>query len=529
MFKALLRKQLMELFSAVWRSRITGRRRSRGGTVLFALLTVLLVAVLLLSFGMIAVPLCYVLEPLGFGWLYFAVMVPLALLVGAIAGAFVSHATLFEAKDNEMLLALPVPPGMILAARLVSVYLNCLVYVLLVWIPTEAAWLYFSGQRLYALLSAVLFALTLSGAAALLACLLGWAVAALGARARHKSVCTAAATAALLAVYVAGYQKLQDLLVALLADAAQMVPELRQKAGVLYWLGSAGCGNAAALVLLAALTAAAAVLFCRVLSRRYFRLMTEKRAAPKPAYKAAPTPVRSVDAALLAREWQRFVASSAYLINGAFGWVAFPLLGLAAVWKAASLRAALAQLPGAFTVPLMCALAYTLTGLLPVASASVSLEGKTIWLLQSMPVAPWRVLRTKLALHVLLAVPPALFCMVCVLAAAKVPAVQIAAALLMVVAFAAATAHIGLVFGLLLPHLHWTNEAAVIKQSGATGLALLCNSALGLLLCVLSALAAYVLAPVQNLLLCTAVLTLLCALLRRWLYRRGTVIFEHLA
>ena len=42
------------------------------------------------------------------------------------------------------------------------------------------------------------------------------------------------------------------------------------------------------------------------------------------------------------------------------------------------------------------------------AAPSVSLEGKSLWLLQSLPVTPWQVLRAKLRLQLLLTAIPVL-------------------------------------------------------------------------------------------------------------------------
>ena len=40
------------------------------------------------------------------------------------------------------------------------------------------------------------------------------------------------------------------------------------------------------------------------------------------------------------------------------------------------------------------------------AAPSVSLEGKSLWLLQSLPVTPWQVLRAKLSVQLLLTSAP---------------------------------------------------------------------------------------------------------------------------
>lgn len=41
-----------------------------------------------------------------------------------------------------------------------------------------------------------------------------------------------------------------------------------------------------------------------------------------------------------------------------------------------------------------------------ITAPSVSLEGKNIWIVQSLPVTAWQVLRAKLNLHIVLTIPP---------------------------------------------------------------------------------------------------------------------------
>ena len=55
------------------------------------------------------------------------------------------------------------------------------------------------------------------------------------------------------------------------------------------------------------------------------------------------------------------------------------------------------------------------------AAPSVSLEGRTLWLVQSLPVRPWQVLRAKLQLQLVLTAVPALIAAVCAAVAAARP------------------------------------------------------------------------------------------------------------
>ena len=117
MIRALLRKQLRELGAAFLRSSKTGKARSRASAMGYALLFAVLVVVLMLCFAGMALPLASVLLPAGLDWLYFASMGLTALLVSVLASAFTSYSGLFQSRDNELLLSLPIPPAVIFGVR----------------------------------------------------------------------------------------------------------------------------------------------------------------------------------------------------------------------------------------------------------------------------------------------------------------------------------------------------------------------------------------------------------------------------
>ena len=134
MIRALFKKQLLELGAAFVRSSKTGKRRSRAGTLGYALLFAVLMLLVMLSFGSMALPLAVMLVPQGLAWLYFVLMELSALTVSVLASAFTSYGHLFRCRDNQQLLALPIPPGAIFAVRCGGVYLTGLIYLLLAWV-----------------------------------------------------------------------------------------------------------------------------------------------------------------------------------------------------------------------------------------------------------------------------------------------------------------------------------------------------------------------------------------------------------
>lgn len=520
LFRALFRKQLREQGAFLVRSASTGRHRTKAGRLAFGALYGGIVLLVLLSFFSLAWPLGELLLPAGQEALYFLVMELLALAVGVFAGAFSSYGSLFQARDNDLLLALPIPPWMIFAVRMSGLYATCLFYLLLLWVPAEVVYGLYAASPLGGLLSALPMALVLAGAASILAALLGWAVALLTAKAgRHKTLATVLATLGFAALYYLAYQRGMSLLENALGQAA-LGGNNMALTGVGRFLGGAACGE-----LLPLLLAIGIVLLCaalsRVLSRPYLTLMTTRRGAAKPTRvrRARRTSLRQ---AMLRRELLHLGSSASYLLNCAMGSLALLIIGGAMLYKAETVRTLAAQLPTqelgmvllAFTVVLVAGM-----NLLTV--PSVSLEGESLWQMQSLPVMPWQVLRAKLDLHLLVTLPPALFCLCCGLILLRAPLTASILAGLLVVLDVFLTAATGLMLGVTMPRFHWTSEMAVIKQSPSVLLALLLNWVAGFVFGVGVMVLAQFVPTAVVLVLASVLLALADGAALRWLRTKG--------
>ena len=514
MIRALLKKQLLELGAAFVRSSKTGKQRSRAGTLGYALLFTVLMLLVMLSFGSMALPLAVTLVLQGLDWLYFVLMELSALTVSVLASAFTSYGHLFRCRDNQQLLALPIPPGAIFAVRCGGVYLTGLIYLLLAWVPSVVC---------YAL------AAPRPGGALLAAVLLGWAVALLNRRARHKSLVTVVGTLLFLAVYYAAFCWVSNAVDALALDAVQAGATAGRVAAPLRLLGLAAVGNVPALLLFLALAAACMALCGKALAKPYLRLLTLEPGRAKAEYRAKTQKKQPPRRALLRRELLHLGACPMWLLNCALSSLLLPVLGVAVLWKAAALRAFTAAYPPESLPMLVCGMVCAIAAMNFITAPSVSLEGGTLWLLQSLPVAPQQVLRVKMELQLLLTLPGAWFCAGCAMAALRIPAGQGLLVLAVLAAFVWLTAQLGLALGLCLPNLHWVSEAAVVKRSAASMLAmfggwLLAGGVLFLPLTLLD----YAVPPLAAQTVCLAVLLGLDLLLHRWLCTRGAARFAAL-
>ena len=338
MIRALLKKQLLELGAAFVRSSKTGKRRSRAGAFGYALLFAVLMLLVMLSFGSMALPLAVTLVPQGLDWLYFVLMELSALTVSVLASAFTSYGHLFRCRDNQQLLALPIPPGAIFAVRCGGVYLTGLIYLLLAWVPSVVCYALAAPRPGGALLAALPVALALAGVSMVLAVLLGWAVALLNRRAQHKSLVTVVGTLLFLAVYYAAFCWVSNAVEALAVDAVQAGATAGRVAAPLHLLGLAAVGNVPALLLLLALAAACMVFCGKVLAKPYLRLLTLEPGRAKAEYRAKTQKKQPPRRALLRRELLHLGACPMWLLNCALSSLLLPVLGVAVLWKAAALR-----------------------------------------------------------------------------------------------------------------------------------------------------------------------------------------------
>ena len=122
MLKTLVKKQLMEIFRSYFYNAKTNKKRSTAGIIAYILLfAALMIGGIGGMFTGLSVSLCAPLTQAGMGWLYFALMSLLAIFLGAFGSVFNTYSGLYFAKDNDLLLSLPIPVRTLMASRLRSV------------------------------------------------------------------------------------------------------------------------------------------------------------------------------------------------------------------------------------------------------------------------------------------------------------------------------------------------------------------------------------------------------------------------
>ena len=126
--------------------------------------------------------------PAGLGWLYFAMFAIMAFALMFIGSVFTAKSQLFEAKDNELLLSMPVPPGMILLSRMAALLAMNFVFELVVALPVFVSWLQYGGASGSGILAFVVIVLVLPLFSLAVSCLFAWLVSLITSRMRNTFI-----------------------------------------------------------------------------------------------------------------------------------------------------------------------------------------------------------------------------------------------------------------------------------------------------------------------------------------------------
>lgn len=515
-FRTLLRIQM----AATGRRMTGGGRRVKSiaafsgaaGKIGMALLWGIAGVSFMMLFGMMFYVIAEPFSASGLGWLYMTLQLLMSVMFMLVGTVFLAKSQLFEARDNALLLSMPIPPAVVLLVRMTSLYIMNLIWGAMVFVPAMVCWILFAEFTVGTVLSSVVLFAAAALFALALSCLLGWGISLLSARIRNKTVITVAVSLAFIGIYYWVCGTGMTRLMTLLTEQTALVAQTLGAVAPLYHIGDAAANGSVTSLLysLAVFLIPFAAVYL-LLSRTFLATVTTARGGKKRVYtaNAAQTRALSVPRTLLRRENTHLLSSAVYLLNAGIGLVFMAFGAGAVVWKRNELTLYLAMLGWDMTPAVFAAMICMMLSMTLFTAPSVSLEVKTLWQLRSMPVSSADILRAKWRLHLLWCAIPALLLSVVGIVfwcggapasgllfddpimaesfAAMIPEVRITAAdtvigiltlLLLPQLFSAVTGGVGLLLGLRFPCLNWTNEAQVVKQSAAVLFSMFGNMAL---------------------------------------------------
>ena len=431
----------------------------------------------------------YGLHLLGVGRIAPMYLYTVVSLVLFVLSFFKAGSLLFSMKFYDVLISLPVSRHAILISRFLSMYVTNLLLGFFVMLPGVIIHGYFMKPgisfyliHLLVILFTPLLPLTISS-------IIGAVIKAISSRMRHKKLIEAALTILLVIVLFVGSMAFSGEAETMdLTMLLHLVSTLTELLGSIYtpalWFNEALRGNIPSLFLVIGIPTLLFALFIAILAPRFQDICAGLNAShAKHNYKLEHLQADSILISLWKREGKLYFSSSLYVTNTIVGYVLAVLMTVGiAVAGLDSLTDTL-EIPQLVPVvvqylPFILALPLCMTGS---SSCAISMEGKTFWQLQVLPIPVKDIYLSKILWNLTLALPFYLVSAVLLLISVHPTGLTAVHYLLLPLVYLMFTAVLGLAANLWFPLLNWETEARVVKQSAAVLVSML-GSILSILL-----------------------------------------------
>ena len=532
--RMLLMINLRALFSGLF---IKSRSRKKRNPIITALVVLLAIYVAASFFFMSALlfqQLCRPLAEAGYGWLYFSLMGITVFALCFIGSVFATQSQLFNAKDNDQLLSLPLRPFSILLSRLASLLLLDYLIESFIVIPAGIIWAVNAPVTAVGIVFFVIAVLLLPLASMAIASFFAWLIALATSRLRNKNIMTMIFSLAFMAAYFWVYSNISKYIQTLLQNGAQISAAIQKAVFPAYHMGIAITeGSLLSLFIFVVCAVAPFVIALFILSANFVKIATTNRGAFKVKYKEKALKVSGVRSAFIKKELLHFWSNPMYILNSAIG-VVFMLIGaiLFLVKRAMVLDYIMTFNKTGITFSpavLVCVALCVIAAFNLVSAPSISLEGKNLWIAKSLPVNTFDVLSAKAGMHILVCGIPTLLASLIFALSLQTTLRQVILILLIPFLYTMLTALLGVTVNLQFPKFDWINEMQPIKQGISTLLCMAVSFALiaAMILVYLFVLNAYVAAEIY-MFICAAFLMAVNITLYLYLKAGGSRRFEAL-
>lgn len=537
MLKVLVKNQLrMYLYGFLGKNRSSSKKKqSKGMGVFFVILMLYLVAYFTAMFGMFFTAMIGPLTKMGYDSLYFALAALMALALIILGSVFTTKVQLYDAKDNELLLALPIPPKYILASRMIMLLIYNLFFEAMVVGPAGVIYCMHAQVSVGGVICFLILFLLLPFFAFAVTSLVGWLIAMLTKNMRNKTMVTMIFSVVFFMVYFYACTRMNEI-ISSLTTVGITVAENIKNVYPLFWFGNAIVNKNMVHLLLATLCLVVpfAIMYW-ILSISFIKIATSKKSGPKIVYKEKAMKAGNIQSALLLNEVRHLGSSSVYMMNACMGLLFMVVAAVMLVVKKDTATQLIAQLqmamPGMsqyFPLIAICVVSFFFSMVI-ITAPSISLEGKRLWIYRSIPVNTMDVINAKVKLHLVISLPVLFLLNIAIVYVLPMNLFDIVCLFVAPSLFTLFCADYGIISNLKHPRLDWSSEAQAVKQSMSVMLTMLIYFALSMTLAGISiGLVSAGLPTFAVELIFIAICALLCLWTRKWLKKKGVKLFEEL-
>ena len=462
------------------------------------ILPIVLALIVMLSVGSYAAMLAEELVKYNLTYIILTIFIMVTTLLTIIEGVYKSQGILFEAKDNDLLFAMPISKSKIFFTRLFKLISFEFLYNSLFMLPAMLVYAMYEKTSISFYIISLIMLVLLPIIPTIVACIIGYIIKGLVSKFKAKNaVQVILTTIMLLFIFYASFN-IQGLIANIIQNANninEVITKIYYPAGL--YINLIQNFNILDLVVLFAINIIPAILFVYVASIFYFKITSklgEKSNNKKKVNwgKSADKTfkVKSQLLGLINKEMKRFFSSPVFIINAGFGMVLMVVATIAmsinfdgmveAILQEENIGISIDKIK-AIIPKIYYGFVVFATCMTSITSSMISLEGKSFNITKSLPVLPEKILLSKVLTSNIISIPVVLICDIIFFVVFKIAIIDIVFILLASIIMPTFTALVGILMNLKYPKMDATSDTEVVKQSMSSAVSVFIGLFVGML------------------------------------------------
>lgn len=421
------------------------------------------------------------LTDVGAGFVVLTLFVIITSVLTLVEGIYKSGDLLFNCRDDDLMLSLPIKKSTVLFIRVFKLYVFELLYNSLFLIPAMIAYAIRIDVSWTFYLSSLAAILLLPIVPIVIGCIIGGIIVGVSSRFRLKNLVQIIVTMAFLLGIFIVFSNINSVIAGIAANATSIndvITRLYYPAGA--YIGMVTNFNIINFLIFIAVHIAIFGVMLLVLSKIYYKInsraKTIKIHTHKTTYKIKR---RSVIHAIIAKEFNKFINTPVFVINAGFGLVLFVVACVLVNVNLDSITSFLqnydveldfnlAEIVKQFAPAILFCLIVMASVMSSITSSMISLEGRAFNILKSIPIKPTTIIIGKVLAAVLVMLPFILIGDLIMFAKFDFSLLEIILILLASIVLPLLAELIGIALNLKYPKMNAENDAEVVKQSIST-------------------------------------------------------------
>ena len=408
-------------------------------------------------------------------------------LLTIIEGVYKAGPLIFNCKDDDLLLSLPLTRGTIIFIRILKFYVFELLYNSLFLLPIMISYIPFGNVSISYYVTSIIMLLLLPVIPIVLSCLIGMVMSSISSRFKHKNlVQTVITMAVLLVVFYFSFniKGTESYLVNNIDSLNENISKFYYPAGIYGKLVSNF--NIIDLIIFILINLGIFGISIFILSKTYFKINTRLKSvssSKKSSNKEISYNKNSVTISLIKKELKTFVSIPVFIINSGFGLVLFLALVVLLVFKLDSLSVLLEKsnfeislskdiIMNNLSIVILILLIFT-SFMTSITNSVISLEGRNINILKSLPVKVKTILMSKVYACLLITTPVLLVGDIVLFIKCKTNIIEALLLVILSILMPLVSHLLGIIINLKHPKLDAENTAEVVKQSTSSFIAVM--------------------------------------------------------